>query len=129
MSNAQSTANKSRAFKTAWFVKHARKAGISDAILCAAFHEIQIGQCDDLGGGVFKKRLAKNDYRAIILTKNGGHWIYVYLFAKKDRSNIDEKELVAFRKLSSAYAALTIDQLIVLIDNGDLQEICNGNKA
>jgi hypothetical protein len=129
MSTIKSTANKSRAFKTAWFAKHARKAGISDAILCTAFHEIQAGQCDDLGGGVFKKRLGNNDYRAIVLTKNRGYWVYAYLFAKKDRSNIDEKELAAFRKLSSAYAALTKDQLIVLIDNGDLQEICNDNKA
>jgi hypothetical protein len=91
-----------RAFKTAWFAKHANKARITDALRCAALREVQAGLCDDLGGGVFKKRLVKNDYRSIILTKNGERWIYEYLFAKKDRDNIDEKELAAFRKLSSA---------------------------
>lgn len=98
-------------------------------MLCTAFHEIQAGQCDDLGAGVFKKRLANNDYRSIILAKSRGHWLYKYLFAMKDRDNIDDKELAAFRKLSSAYAMLTPDQLAQLCDNGDLQEICNDDKA
>lgn len=94
-----------------------------------ALREVRLGQCDDLGGGVFKKRLAKNDYRSIILSKSGKHWIYEYLFAKKDRDNIDDNELAAFRKLSSAYAALTPDQLASLCNNGDLQEICDDDKA
>ena len=98
-------------------------------MLCEALREIQARQCDDLGGGVFKKRLANNDYRSIILSKSRGHWIYEYLFAKKDRDNIDDKELAAFRKLSSAYAVLTRDQLAQLCNNGDLQEICNDDKA
>ena len=129
MHTEQSVTTQPRAFKTAWFAKHAKKARISDGMLCAALHEIQAGQCDDLGGGVFKKRLANNDYRSIILSKSRGHWIYEYLFAKKDRDNIDAKELAAFRKLSSAYAVLTSDQLAQLCDNGDLQEICNDDKA
>ena len=71
-----------RAFKTAWFAKHAKKARISDIMLCEAFREIQAGRCDDLGGGVFKKRLGNNDYRSIILSKSREHWIYEYLFGK-----------------------------------------------
>ncbi len=129
MLKEQRFASQPRAFKTAWFAKHAKKARISDVMLCAAFREIQAGQCDDLGGGVFKKRLANNDYRSIILSKSRGHWIYEYLFAKQDRDNIDDKELAAFRKLSSAYAVLTPDQLAQLCDNDDLQEICNDDKA
>jgi hypothetical protein len=129
MTKAQVTASKPRAFKTAWFAKHPKKARISDAVLCAAFREIKLGQCDDLGGGVFKKRLANNDYRSIILTKNRGQWVYEYLFAKKDRESIDDRELVAFRKLSSAYAALTRDQLGLLCVAGDLLEICNDDKT
>jgi hypothetical protein len=95
-------------------------------ICCAKrLREVQAGQCDDLGGGVFKKRIAKNEYRSIILTKNCTHWIYEYLFAKKDRDILDDKELAAFRKLSSAYATLTTDQLTQLGANGDLMEICH----
>ncbi len=51
------------------------------------------GQADDLGGGVFKKRLGKNRSRSIILAKGGSHSVYEYLFAKKDRDNIDEREM------------------------------------
>jgi hypothetical protein len=121
--------SKSRAFKTAWFAKHAKKARIDDALLCAAFREVLLGQCDDLGGGVFKKRLSNNAYRSIILSKSRGFWVFEYLFAKKDRANIDVKELAAFKKLASTYDGLTNAQLASLLENGDLQEICNGNET
>jgi len=123
---------KSRVFKTVWFTKHAKKAGISDATLCTAFREVLLGQADDLGGGVFKKRLSNNAYRSIVLTMSGGHrriWQHrEYLFAKRDRDNIDGKELAAFRQLSSAYSALTREQLARLCNDGDLQEICSGDE-
>jgi hypothetical protein len=118
----------SRVFKTAWFTKNAKKSGISDTALCTAFREVLLGQADDLGGGVFKKRLSNNAYRSIILAKSGEHWFYEYLFAKKDRDNIDGKELATFRRLSSAYASLSREQLVRLCDDGDLQEICNGDE-
>jgi hypothetical protein len=44
-----------------------------------------LGQADDLGGGVFKKRLRKNQYRSIILARAGHYWVYEYLFAKQER--------------------------------------------
>ncbi len=78
-----------RAFKTAWFTKAARKARIKDTELCQAIEEVLKGQSDDLGGGVFKKRLNNNLHRSIILAKGGQYWIFQYLFAKNDRANID----------------------------------------
>jgi hypothetical protein len=51
------------------------------------------GQADDLGGGVYKKRLSKNQYRSIIVARGGRYWVYEYLFAKKDRANIEDEEL------------------------------------
>ncbi|WP_217482537.1 type II toxin-antitoxin system RelE/ParE family toxin [Sphingomonas sp. CL5.1] len=89
-----------RTFKTAWFAKAARKARISDDELCEAIREVMKGQADDLGGGVFKKRLNKNRHRSIILAKFGSYWLYQYLFAKKDRANIDDDELREFRLLA-----------------------------
>ena len=44
-----------RAFKTAWFSKAAAKVGITDAELCAAFHDLLGGRGDDLGGSVYKR--------------------------------------------------------------------------
>lgn len=64
-----------------------------------------LGQSDDLGGGVYKKRLNDNMHRSIILAKAGRHWIYAYLYAKKDRENIAPDELSAFKKLAKDYAS------------------------
>jgi hypothetical protein len=114
-----------RVFKTAWFAKAARKALIDDEALCKAMAEVRKGQADDLGGGVFKKRLDKNRRRSIIIAKGRAHWVYEYLFAKKDRDNIDDKELAAFRKLAGAYQGLDDQQLDQLLKDGDFTEICH----
>ncbi|HLJ26036.1 MAG TPA: type II toxin-antitoxin system RelE/ParE family toxin [Candidatus Angelobacter sp.] len=89
-----------RVFKTAWFSQAAKKAHIADDELCAAIRQVMLGQADDLGGGVFKKRLRKNLYRSIILAKGGQYWVCEYLFAKKDRDNIAADELAEFRASS-----------------------------
>ena len=117
-----------RVFKTAWFAKEARKAHINDDELCEAIREVLAGQCDDLGGGVFKKRLNKNMHRGILLSRSGSHWIYAYIFAKKDRDSIDDEELAGFRKLAKAYGQLTAKQLSKLLDDKALMEICNETK-
>jgi hypothetical protein len=117
------------AFKTAWFAKAARKAHITDEELCAAIAQIVRGQADDLGGGVYKKRMRKNQHRSIILARAGTFWIYEYLFAKQDRANIDDDELVEFRKLAKAYGALTLKQINRLLQDQHWMEICNGNQA
>ncbi len=118
-----------RAFKTAWFAKAARKALIDDAELCEAIAEVRLGQADDLGGGVFKKRLDKNRRRSIILAKGRRYWIYAYIFAKKDRANIDEDELRAFRKLADLYSEKTDIEIGKELKANELVEICNDRDA
>ncbi len=117
---------KPRAFKTEWFAKAAKKANISDAELCTAIEQVRLGQCDDLGGGVFKKRLNKNMHRSIIVAKGGKYWVYAYLFAKKDRENIDEKELADFRDLADLFANKTNADIEKEVNGKKLEEICNG---
>ena len=121
MTDADETA---RAFKTAWFAKAARKALIDDEELCEAIAEVRKGQADDLGGGVFKKRLDKNRHRSIIVAKGRRYWVYAYLFAKKDRANIDEDELRAFRKLADLYGAKTDAEIEKELKAKELVEIC-----
>jgi len=113
-----------RAFKSAWFSKAARKAKITDKALCKAIAQVIAGQADDLGGGVFKKRLNDNNYRSIVLAKGREIWVYEFLFAKKDRDNIDDAELKAFRKLAKGYSALTSEQIDTLVADKDWIEIC-----
>ena len=114
-----------RAFKTAWFTKAARKARIGDPALIAAIREVMQGQADDLGGGVFKKRLNKNMHRSIVLAKGGRHWIFAYLFAKKNRANIDDDELADFKKLAQAFGRMTDTELRAALNQGDLLELCD----
>jgi hypothetical protein len=83
------------------------KARINDFELCLAKQQVLLGQVDALGGGVFKKRLNSNQHRSIILAKGGNYLIYEYLFAKKDRANIENGELLAFRLLANSYAGLS----------------------
>ncbi len=118
-----------RAFKTARFSKDAKKAKIKEVELCLAIQQVLLGQVDDLGGGVFKKRLNNNLHRSIILTKSGKYWIYEYLYAKKDRANIEDDELLAFRLLAKSYAGLTELQVGQLLVNGDFVEICHDDKT
>ncbi|MBK6906421.1 MAG: type II toxin-antitoxin system RelE/ParE family toxin [Rhodocyclaceae bacterium] len=72
-----------------------------------------------------KKRLNDNRHRSIILAKGGRYWVYEYLFAKKDRDNIADDELAAFRTLAKAYADLTDKQVERLLQDKDLTEICH----
>ena len=116
-----------RVFKTARFSKDAKKAKITDVELCQAIEQVLLSQVDDLGGGVFKKRLNDNLHRSIILAKGGKYWVFEYLFAKKDRSSIENDELLAFRLLANSYAGLTQLQVNQLLLNGDFVEICHDN--
>jgi hypothetical protein len=114
-----------RVFKTPYFARQAKAAGIDDRELCDSATELRKGQGDPLGGGVWKKRLDKNRQRAIVLTKAHGFWVYVYLFAKKDRENITTKELRGFKKLSGDYQTADVGQML---KNGDLHEICEDEQ-
>ena len=118
-----------RIFKTAWFSKTAKKARIRDEELCTALRQVMQGQATDLGGGVFKKRLNDNRHRSIIIAKGGKYWIYTYLFAKKDRSNIDTDELAEFKKLAALYGRQSDETINTQIKNADLVEICHAQQT
>lgn len=113
-----------RIFKTAWFSKVARKAHIADDELCSAIRQVMRGQADDLGGGVFKKRLSKNMYRSIVLARGRQYWVYVYLFAKQDRANIEDDELIDFRALAELYARKTAADIAKEVQLKEPVEIC-----
>lgn len=109
-----------RLFKTKRFRATAQKASISDTALVAAVNETLKGQADNLGGGVWKKRLNANHHRSIILARG---WVYQFLFAKQDQSNISAKELDAFRQLAKAYEGLSDGQIQQLLDRQEFVEM------
>jgi hypothetical protein len=118
-----------RVFKTAWFTKAAKKAHIAEEELCSAIRQVMLGQADDLGGGVYKKRLGKNHYRSIILAKGGDYWVYEFLFAKQHLANIPDAKLNQLRLLAKTYATLTASQVTEFLLNNDWMEICHDNKT
>jgi hypothetical protein len=70
-------------YKTKAFSKFARKADLASAELLQAAKAVASGQWDaDLGGGVFKQRIARDGggksggFRTIILFKVGGHSLH-----------------------------------------------------
>ena len=81
------------------------------------------GQADDLGGGVLKKRLNDNQHWSIVLAKGGRFWVFAFLYAKKDRANIDPDELTAFRRLAQVYAQMSPAELVRAVDAGELLEL------
>ena len=117
-----------RVFKSAWFAKAAKKARIDDGELLKAIAQVVAGQADDLGGGVYKKRLSNNQYRSIILARGGDWWVYEYLFAKQDRANIADDQLKRLRQVAHGYAKLTAKQIEVLVIDEDWIEIAQGTQ-
>ncbi len=114
-----------RTFKTKKFSKQCYGIGITDDELCKCIVEVMQGKADDLGGGVFKKKLNKNMHRSIVLAKGGRFWIYELIFAKSDRSNISSGELVVLRDMAQAYAAMLPLTFFNMIQMEQLVEICH----
>lgn len=101
-------------YKTRVFIRWQEKQGLSDAALCAAVAEIKKGMFDaDLGGGLFKKRIARpgqgksGGYRTLIATNRNSRWIFVYGFAKNERSNVGKDETEALKALAAYLMSLS----------------------
>lgn len=114
-----------RLFKTKRFAMQAAKAWISDEDLREAFNEMLKGQADNLGGGIWKKRLKANRHRSIVLAKGGCNWIYQFLYAKQDQSNINPRHLLDLRELAKTYGGLTEMEIQQLLDAKEFVEIPN----
>ncbi|MFO1217117.1 MAG: type II toxin-antitoxin system RelE/ParE family toxin [Burkholderiaceae bacterium] len=117
-------------FKTKWFDRWARKEGLATRSLCAAVREMSRGLIDaDLGGGLFKKRVARagqgksSGWRTLVATNRASRWFFVYGFAKNERGNIDADEEEALKKLSTHLLSLTAQALGKAARAGELTEV------
>ena len=119
-----------RVFGNKPFIRFARKFGASDQDLCDALQEDPDA---DLGGGVFKFRLAREGggksagARSIVAMKKGQRIVMMFGFEKKNLSNIDDKELKAFKKLAKVYLSGSEQQMDALVKAGELTEIKAGH--
>ena len=117
-------------YKTRWFDRWARKQGLTTPALCDAVHEMVNGLFDaDLGGGLFKKRIARSGqgksggYRTLVATNRGNRWVFVYGFPKNERSNIDRDEEEALKKLAAHLLSLTAQAVTKAKQAGELIEV------
>lgn len=122
-SRSPSTAHVLRVFKTRWVARVARRLGIADAELVRVACQLHRGLGDDLGGGVWKKRLCNNTCRALLLAQGRDILFFVYLFAKRAMDNIDRDELQRLRGLARLYSTYDTAQLAQMLAAGSLLEL------
>lgn len=117
-------------YVTKEFARFARKAGLADAKLLRAAQDVAAGSYDaDLGGGVFKQRVAREGggksggFRTIILFRVGSHSFFAHGFAKSDKANVSAKELKALKRLAGVLLGFSDAQLEAAQAAGELIEV------
>ena len=125
-----------RIFQNKAFIRFAKKAGIGDAVLCEAIRDAERGLiAADLGGGVIKQRIARpgqgksGGFRALIVFRAGARAFFVHGFAKNEKDNIGQDELVALKKLATALLAYDDKAIARVIASGTLTEVICDEKA
>jgi hypothetical protein len=118
-----------RIFKNTWFTRFAGKEGITDDELKEAVNRLEAGQAVDLGGGVYKVRVARpgegksGGYRVIVFFRSEERTFFVYGFAKSDMGNIDQRDLKTFKNRSKDAFSLTEKQIDDRLEDRTLIEI------
>ena len=123
-------------YKTKWFARWSRKNGLSDSSICAAVSEMTNGLYDaNLGGGLYKKRIAKQGqgksggFRTLLASNFGNRWFFMYGFEKNQRSNIDKDEEDALKLLAEKFLALSNKEIEQATQSDEFIEVnCNENK-
>lgn len=124
-------------YQTKDFVRFARKERISAKALLRSAADVAQGHFDaDLGGSVFKQRVARSGagksggYRTILFFKAGRHTFFAYGFAKSERANVSTKELRALKKLADELLGYSAAKIAVAEAAGELIELVDedGNE-
>lgn len=116
--------------KTPQFNRWARKNDLEDDDLCNAAREMAEGLYEaNLGGGLFKKRIARSaqgksgGFRTMIASNRKDRWFFLYGFAKNERSNVSGKEQEALRKLAGDLLTATPKTIETMTINNKLMEV------
>jgi hypothetical protein len=119
-----------RIFKTKWLARFARREGIDDQSLCAAIERAERGLIDaDLGGGLIKQRVARpgrgrsGGYRMIVGYRVKDRAVFLLGFAKNERENIEDNELLSLRETAERWLAADASRIQKELELGNLQEI------
>jgi len=117
-------------YATKEFARFARKASLHDAKLLQAAEDVANGAYDaDLGGGVYKQRVARDGagksggFRTIILFKIGGHSFFAHGFAKNEKANVSPTALKALKRLADLLLGYSDPELVSAQAAGELIEV------
>ena len=120
----------STVFRSRPFSRWMRRAGLTDEALLHAVGEMAQGLVDaDLGGGVFKKRVAlpgrgkRAGARTIVATRMGERWFFLYGFEKNERANISGAELKALQEYAKDLLGLDAAGLAAVVSAGEMMEV------
>ena len=120
----------SKVFRSRPFSRWMRRAGLTDEALLRAVSEMEQGLVDaDLGGGVFKKRVAlpgrgkRAGARTIVATRMKERWFFLYGFEKNERANISSAELKALQEYAKDLLGLDAAQLAAVVSTGEMTEV------
>ena len=101
-------------YKLKDFAKWAKKEKISDAELLRVVDEMNKGLLGDrLGAYIFKKRIGfagrgkRGGARSILLFKDGELALFLYGYAKNEKSNLEVREEIALRTFAKDFMKLS----------------------
>ena len=112
-------------------MRFARRFGIDDDDL---LNSANVAPDADLGGGVFKYRLARKGEgtsggaRALIAMKVGQRAVLMFGFEKKDLANIKPDELKGYRKAARIYLRYSEEEITAIVREKALVEIAPSRK-
>lgn len=109
------------------------RQGLTDSRICSAVDEMNQGLIDaNLGGGLFKKRIAmsgqgkRGSWRTLLGFQKAKRSFFLYVFAKNSRENIEDRELTALKHLAKYYLSMKPNEIRAALDCGELSEVnCN----
>jgi hypothetical protein len=117
-------------YKLKAFARFARDEGIADRSLREAVERVDKGLVDaDLGGNLIKQRVARQGqgrsggYRVLIAYRTQAFSVFLYGFAKRDRDNLDAKELKIVRQLAEAWLKASPEVIERALKDGQLIEV------
>ena len=115
---------------TKQFAKWALKQEIPDNGLAKALNELKAGNFEaNLGAHIYKKRIKftgkgkSGSGRTIICYKKEDRAIFIHGFAKNEKSNLTQKELIVFKELSKILIGFSNQEIETAIQNGDFIEV------
>jgi hypothetical protein len=125
-----------RIYKTKWLARFARREGIADQSLREAIERAESGLIDaDLGGGLIKQRVARKGqgrsggYRMIVGYRMKDRAVFLLGFAKNERENIEDNELISFREVAQKWLTADTYRIQKELELGNLQEINHDEES